>query len=108
LRADRGSGSSSTEQRRAAPATAWPDEFTPWSSSPFHVNDEEWMMGRLIVTEFMTLDGVAQAPGGPDEDRASGFAYGGWQAPLLDEASNVAMFQQAQAMDALLLGRRTY
>lgn len=66
------------------------------------------MMGRLIVTEFMTLDGVAQAPGGPDEDRVNGFAYGGWQAPLVDEASGVAMFQQAQGMDALLLGRRTY
>ena len=40
-------------------------------------------MGKLIVTEFVTLDGVAQAPGGPDEDRDSGFTHGGWQAPLL-------------------------
>ncbi len=38
-------------------------------------------MGKLIVTEFVTLDGVAQAPGGPDEDRDGGFAHGGWQAP---------------------------
>jgi dihydrofolate reductase len=99
---------STREPGRAALATAWLDEFAPQSSSFFHVNEEEWLMGRLIVTEFMTLDGVAQAPGGPDEDRASGFAHGGWQAPLLDDASGVAMFQQAQAMDALLLGRRTY
>jgi dihydrofolate reductase len=65
-------------------------------------------MGKLIVTEFMTLDGVAQAPGGPDEDRDSGFEHGGWQAPLLDEAAGAAMFEGASQMDALLLGRRTY
>lgn len=38
-------------------------------------------MGKLVGTEFVTLDGVAQAPGTPDEDREGGFAYGGWQAP---------------------------
>jgi dihydrofolate reductase len=65
-------------------------------------------MGKLVVTEFMTLDGVAQAPGAPDEDLDRGFAYGGWQAPLLDEESSDAMFEAAQDMDALLLGRRTY
>ena len=65
-------------------------------------------MGKLIVTEFVTLDGVAQAPGEPDEDREHGFTHGGWQAPLLDEESGGAMFEQARSMDALLLGRRTY
>ena len=65
-------------------------------------------MGKLIVTEFVTLDGVAQAPGEPDEDRDGGFAHGGWQAPLLDEESGDDMFEQARSMDALLLGRRTY
>lgn len=66
-------------------------------------------MGRLIVTEFVTLDGVAQAPGGPDEDRDGDFVHGGWQAPLLvDEASGEVMFEEAKRMDALLLGRRTY
>ena len=65
-------------------------------------------MGKLIVTEFMTLDGVAQAPGQPDEDRDSGFMYGGWQAPLLDQESGSAMFEQARSMDALLFGRKTY
>ncbi len=65
-------------------------------------------MGKLIVTEFTTLDGVAQAPGGPDEDRDSGFTHGGWQAPLLDQDSGNAMFEQASHMDALLLGRKTY
>ncbi|MEU4478924.1 dihydrofolate reductase family protein [Micromonospora sp. NPDC023966] len=62
----------------------------------------------LVVTEFVTLDGVAQAPGQPDEDRAGGFTHGGWQAPLLDHESGDAMFEQARSMDALLLGRRTY
>ena len=65
-------------------------------------------MGKLIVTEFVTLDGVAQAPGGPDEDRDDGFAHGGWQAPLMDEEAGSVMFEQARSMDALLLGRKTY
>src|ERR687891_819651 len=65
-------------------------------------------MGKLIVTEFVTLDGVAQAPGAPDEDRDSGFTHGGWQAPLVDQESGGAMFEHAQSMDALLLGRKTY
>lgn len=65
-------------------------------------------MGALIVTEFLTVDGVAQAPGAPDEDREGGFRFGGWQAPLLDDAAGPAMFEQARSMDALLLGRRTY
>jgi dihydrofolate reductase len=65
-------------------------------------------MGKLVVTEFVTLDGVAQAPGEPEEDRDGGFAHGGWQAPLLDHESGAAMFEQARSMDALLLGRRTY
>jgi dihydrofolate reductase len=65
-------------------------------------------MGTLVVTEFVTLDGVAQAPGEPNEDRDGGFAHGGWQAPLLEEQDGNAVFEQARSMDALLLGRRTY
>jgi dihydrofolate reductase len=65
-------------------------------------------MGKLTVTEFVTLDGVAQAPGGPDEDRDDGFTHGGWQAPLLDEESGRVIFEHARSMDALLLGRKTY
>jgi dihydrofolate reductase len=65
-------------------------------------------MGMLIVTEFVTLDGVAQAPGAPDEDHEDGFTHGGWQAPLMDPESGAVMFEQARSMDALLLGRRTY
>lgn len=65
-------------------------------------------MGKLIVTEFVTLDGVAQAHGGPGEDRDGGFAHGGWQAPLADQESGGVIFEQARSMDALFLGRRTY
>ncbi len=65
-------------------------------------------MGKLIVTEFVTLDGVAQAPGGPDENRDGGSAHGGWQAPPADQESGGVIFEQARSMDALLLGRRTY
>jgi dihydrofolate reductase len=65
-------------------------------------------MGKIIVTEFVTLDGVAQAPGGPEEDPEGGFAFGGWQAPLFEETSGDVMFERARRMDALLLGRRTY
>jgi dihydrofolate reductase len=65
-------------------------------------------MGRLIVTEFMTLDGVAQAPGRPDEDRDGGFVHGGWQGPMFDPATGELLFAAASAMDALLLGRKTY
>lgn len=65
-------------------------------------------MGRLIATEFTTVDGVAQAPGGRDEDRDVDFEFGGWQAPLIDHDSVRSAFDQAKTMDALLLGRRTY
>ncbi len=65
-------------------------------------------MGKLIVTEFVTLDGVAQGPGGADEDRDGGFRHGGWQAPLRGPETAAVLFEQARNMDALLLGRRTY
>jgi dihydrofolate reductase len=80
----------------------------PESELLHHSQDEEETMGKLIVTEFVTLDGVAQAPGGPDEDRDGDFTHGGWQAPLPDEEAGSDIFEQATNMDALLLGRRTY
>src|SRR5205807_8603462 len=65
-------------------------------------------MGQLIVSEFVTLDGVMQAPGGPEEDIEGGFKHGGWQAPLLDEESLSLITRDIGRMDALLLGRKTY
>ena len=66
------------------------------------------MSGRIHIDLFTTLDGVAQAPGGPDEDTDDAFAFGGWQAPLLDATAEAQIDEGIQAMDALLLGRRTY
>lgn len=65
-------------------------------------------MGEIHIDLFSTLDGVAQAPGGPDEDRESGFEFGGWQAPLFDDAAGARVGQGIARTDALLLGRKTY
>lgn len=65
-------------------------------------------MGLIHIDLFTTLDGVAQAPGGPDEDTDGGFAFGGWQAPLLDDVVGGQIDAGMAGMDALLLGRRTY
>ncbi|MFC7446499.1 dihydrofolate reductase family protein [Rhodococcus daqingensis] len=65
-------------------------------------------MGLICIDLFTTLDGVAQAPGGPGEDADGGFAFGGWQAPLIDEVVGEQIDSGMAGMDALLLGRRTY
>lgn len=65
-------------------------------------------MGLIHIDLFTTLDGVAQAPGGPDEDPEGGFAFGGWQAPLSDEMVFEQVWAGMDGLDALLLGRRTY
>lgn len=65
-------------------------------------------MGIFAVDLFLTLDGVYQAPGGPEEDPSGGFAYGGWQAPYLDDESGAVIGAGIDRLDALLLGRRTY
>lgn len=66
------------------------------------------MTGRIHIDLFSTFDGVSQAPGGPDEDTDGGFRFGGWQAPLVDETDGAQIGAGIEAMDALLLGRRTY
>lgn len=65
-------------------------------------------MGRICIDLFTTLDGVAQAPGGPEEDEENEFTFGGWQAPLIDEAVGEQVLSGMSGMDALLLGRKTY
>jgi dihydrofolate reductase len=67
-------------------------------------------MRKIIVQEFITLDGVMQAPGGPDEDKESGFKYGGWTAPYYREADAEAdrFMQKVMASSDLLLGRKTF
>jgi dihydrofolate reductase len=63
---------------------------------------------RLVVGTFLTLDGVMQAPGGPEEDRSGGFEHGGWLFPFFDEMAGQVMVDWIQRGDGLLLGRKTY
>ena len=65
-------------------------------------------MRKLIVLEFMTLDGVIQAGGAPQEDISGGFKYGGWQAPYSDEILGGVMKEQMKPPFGLLLGRKTF
>ena len=65
-------------------------------------------MRRLVVLSFMTLDGVVQAPGGPEEDTSGGFKFGGWSAPYWDDVGGKAMGEQMSEPFDLLLGRKTY
>ena len=65
-------------------------------------------MRKVIVLEFVTLDGVIQAPGGPQEDTDGGFKYGGWVVPHSDERLGAIMHEQMTTPLDLLLGRRTY
>jgi len=65
-------------------------------------------MRKLIVSEFMTLDGVMQAPGGKDEDRDGGFEHGGWTIPYWHDDIGRSFGALMAETDAFLLGRRTY
>lgn len=65
-------------------------------------------MRKLIVSEFMSLDGVMQAPGGVDEDTDGGFKYGGWTMPYWHDDIGTHFFQAMGESDAFLLGRRTW
>ena len=65
-------------------------------------------MGKLIVQEWMTLDGVVQAPGAADEDPSGGFGHGGWSLPYFDEVAMKWAVENVAAAGGYLLGRRTY
>ena len=65
-------------------------------------------MRKLVVGTFLTLDGVMQGPGGPDEDRSGGFTHGGWVVPHFDDLMGQAMVEWIRRLDALVLGRKTY
>lgn len=65
-------------------------------------------MRKIVVLTFLSLDGVMQAPGGPEEDTSGGFKYGGWTAPYFDDFSGEVMGEQLGMPFDLLLGRKTY
>jgi dihydrofolate reductase len=65
-------------------------------------------MRKLVVLSFISLDGVMQAPGGPEEDTSGGFKYGGWTVPYFDDFSGDVMSEQMSMPFDLLLGRKTY
>lgn len=65
-------------------------------------------MRKIIVLEHISMDGVIQAPGGPDEDTSGGFAYGGWAAPYSDDVVGTALRKQMSLPFDLLLGRKTF
>jgi dihydrofolate reductase len=65
-------------------------------------------MGKMIVQEWMTLDGVVQAPGAADEDPSGGFGHGGWSLPYFDEVAMKWAVENVAAASGYLLGRRTY
>ena len=65
-------------------------------------------MRKLVALTFVSLDGVMQAPGGPDEDRSDNFAYGGWTVPYFDETLGAVMAEQMNMPFDLVLGRKTY
>jgi dihydrofolate reductase len=65
-------------------------------------------MRKLIVSEFVSLDGVMQAPGGKDEDRDGGFEHGGWTMPYWHDDIGATFAEMMRDVDAFLLGRRTY
>lgn len=65
-------------------------------------------MRKIFVLEFITMDGVIQAPGGPKEDTSGGFKYGGWIVPYFDKVSGQEMEKQMKETYGLLLGRKTY
>lgn len=65
-------------------------------------------MRKLVVLSFISLDGVMQAPGGPEEDTSGEFKYGGWTAPIADEAMGKILSKELAVPFDLLLGRKTY
>jgi dihydrofolate reductase len=65
-------------------------------------------MPKLVVTSFVTLDGIMQAPGGPREDRSGAFLHGGWVMPFADEGFGAAILEIVGRIGALLIGRGTY
>jgi dihydrofolate reductase len=84
--------------------------FETNEASPIHQcnQGEREPMRKLIVIEFLSLDGVMQAPGAPEEDTEGGFRHGGWQRPYFDDVLGAAAAEGMAGTDAYLFGRKTY
>jgi dihydrofolate reductase len=84
------------------------DSSSHWRDADCQQQSTDDLMRTLIVSEFVTLDGVMQAPGGKDEDRDGGFEYGGWTVPYWHDDIGKSFMSMMKDVDAFLLGRRTY
>src|SRR5712691_2495093 len=83
-------------------------DVTPYVLGPSKPHASETPMRKIIVATFTSLDGVMQAPGGPQEDPTGGFTFGGWTAPHFDAALGGSMGEILGRPFDLLLGRKTY
>src|SRR5215470_3760743 len=112
---------SSLVRRRFTPSLSRLSASATGSGSHFHIESPtlDWgdrvsalrrriHMRKIIVSEFVSLDGVMQAPGGPEEDTEGGFAYGGWTGPYWHDDIGAAFGEEMSGADALLLGRKTW
>jgi dihydrofolate reductase len=79
-----------------------------WSAMLSQPNTKENTLRKLIVNEWMTLDGVVQAPGAPDEDTSGGFEHGGWHLRYFDDLSRTWVVDNLNEAGGFLFGRRTY
>lgn len=82
--------------------------FLRLNVSPHHTSLAYDPMRKIITTTFVTIDGVMQAPGGPEEDTSGGFTHGGWMFPYGDDITNRVMNDFMSIPFELLLGKRTY
>src|SRR4051812_7376502 len=69
---------------------------------------QEGQVAKIVISEFLTLDGVMQGPGGKEEDTSGGFDKGGWQFNFPDHSAGSTVLEGFDRADGLLLGRRTY
>jgi len=79
-----------------------------WKDLEFDAEARGVITMKLTATMMLSLDGVYQGPGGPDEDRRGGFERGGWVATFADEEMGPLLISMFERADALLLGRRTW
>lgn len=86
--------------------SAPPISLVLWRSET--VGRRETLVRKLVVIDFLSLDGVMQAPGAPDEDTEGGFKHGGWAIPYHDEVLGETVAESMAATDAYLFGRKTY